>query len=307
MYVKLYSSIVTSSIWSEDAATCKVWITLLALADRAGFVFGSPSGLARIAAVPTDEVKSILVKFKEPDPESSDLVRNPSGEGRRILEIDGGWQILNYEHYRDMRDADTRREQTRDAVRKHRKQMKASVSPSEAEAESYSESDTEKEPKREGGHFVPPTLAECEEFFEKGKLDGSAKAFFYHFEEAEWKRGKGKPVKDWRLTARKWSANESQFSTARGRQGTNGTSPAVFPPVNGPMPSGDYRLPTGGYAAADLSWFDYKGERYFERKPGVYRNEDGYAPDGTHQQNVTYGPGAKAIADRILAAVPVKE
>lgn len=138
MYVKLYSSIVNSSIWSEDSDTCKVWITMMALADRDGFVFGSASGLARIAAVDPEKVNAIIQKFLEPDPQSADIVRSPENQGRRIQVVPGGWQLLNYLHYRDLKDADARRGQIREAVRKHRNQLKSSVnsvSPSEAEAE----------------------------------------------------------------------------------------------------------------------------------------------------------------------------
>ena len=66
MYAKLFSSILTSSIWSEDAETCKLWITLLALADREGYVFGSVLGLARQAALPLEAVEAGLARFMNP-------------------------------------------------------------------------------------------------------------------------------------------------------------------------------------------------------------------------------------------------
>jgi hypothetical protein len=203
MYVKLYSSIVTSSIWSEDSDTCKVWITLLALADRSGFVFGSSSGLARIAAVEAPTVRTVLEKFMAPDPESSDLVRNPEGEGRRLKEIEGGWQILNYEHYRDMRDADTRRVQTRDAVRKHRKLLKASVSPSESE--SYSESDAK--PLREKARFAPPTTEEVQRYISEKGYTFDAEAFVAYYEARGWKLANGK-MASWKAACVTWQKRE---------------------------------------------------------------------------------------------------
>lgn len=291
MYVKLYSSIVTSSIWSEDAATCKTWITLLALADRQGYVFGSPAGIARIAALGVDTVQGILTRFASPDPQSADLERNPEQEGRRIQAVPGGWKVLNYEHYRDMRDADVRRESVRNAVRKHRNTLKAAVSPSEAEASS--ESDTESVPEGERRLFAPPTLTEAKAYFESEHLNGVAEEFFYHHEANGWVRGRTK-MKSWKAAARTWSLRQAEFGRPQ-KAGHAGT-----------LPSGDFRLPTGGFAAADRSWFDYNGSRYFQVKPWVYRDPEGYAPDGSHKQNTPYTDAAKEIADRILAPVPVK-
>lgn len=98
-YVKLYSTIITSSIWLESHATLRVWITMLTLADRRGEVSGSIGGLAHIANVTREECATALDLFMSPDPDS----RTPEHEGRRIEKIDGGWLVLNAEKYRDLR------------------------------------------------------------------------------------------------------------------------------------------------------------------------------------------------------------
>ena len=129
MFTKLYSSLCLSSVWSEDPPTRILWITLLASADRKGFVYGSPVGLAAVARLPLDDVKASLEKLASPDPESSDLQMNPDNEGRRIRPIDGGWLIINYVRYRDIRDADARREQNREAQARFRAKRKTSPRP----------------------------------------------------------------------------------------------------------------------------------------------------------------------------------
>jgi hypothetical protein len=102
-YTKLFNSIVTSTIWSEDDQTRIVWITMLALADKNGEVQGSVPGLARIAGVTVDACRAAISKFLAPDPDS----RTKDDEGRRIEEIDGGWALINHRKYRDMAsDAD---------------------------------------------------------------------------------------------------------------------------------------------------------------------------------------------------------
>ena len=96
-YTPLFSSIVTSSIWQEDNATRLLWVTLLALADASGKIEGSIPGIANIANIPLEECKAALKKLESPDPYS----RTKENEGRRIHEIDGGWQIYNYKKFRD--------------------------------------------------------------------------------------------------------------------------------------------------------------------------------------------------------------
>ena len=116
MYVKVFASILTSTLWALDDATRLVWITLLALSDKDGFVRASPSGLARIANVDEEKGRAAIVTLSAPDADSG----SQEYEGRRIECVPGGFLILNYKKYRDLKDAETRREQVREAVKRHR-------------------------------------------------------------------------------------------------------------------------------------------------------------------------------------------
>ncbi len=113
-YTKLFSSIITSTIWIEDNPTRIVWITMLALADKNGEVQGSVPGLARLAGVSVEECDAALATFLAPDERS----RTKTDEGRRIEEIDGGWLLLNHAKYRRMASLDDKKEQ--DALRQKR-------------------------------------------------------------------------------------------------------------------------------------------------------------------------------------------
>lgn len=320
MYAKLYSTILRSSIWLEDANTRLLWIAMLAAADEQGFVFGSPAGMAHTARIPAEAAKVALAKLAAPDPDSSDLSENPENEGRRIEVVDGGWRLINYARYRAIRDSEERRDQNREAKRRQREResakvshgqpTSAEVSPSESEAESESDTesdtDTEKHP-QEGRRFAPPTLQEAKSFFESEHLSGSAEAFFHHFEAVGWRSGRT-PLRKWKSAAHKWSLKEGPVPTGKAKRSTDEREviyTGLGPQIATLAPSGDYRLPTGGYAAADLSWFDYKGERYFKGSGGSYRNEEGYAPDGSHKQNIAWtDSGGQRIVDRILAMIP---
>jgi len=96
-YTPLFGSIVTSSIWNESSETRIVWITILALADAHGKVEGSVSGLAPVARVPIESCEKAINRLKAPDKYS----RTKEYDGRRIVDIDGGWQILNFTKFRE--------------------------------------------------------------------------------------------------------------------------------------------------------------------------------------------------------------
>ncbi len=98
-FVKIYGSILESSIWSEDPWTRLLWVTMLAMADPDGEVMASVPGLARRANIPVEECRTALGVLSSPDKEDRSKVE----EGRRIREIPGGWLLINYQRYRDMR------------------------------------------------------------------------------------------------------------------------------------------------------------------------------------------------------------
>lgn len=96
-FTKLFSSIVTSSIWCEDDATLRVWIAMLASVDSDGIVEGSIPGFANLSRVTIEQMEAALSKLSSPDVYS----RTPDNEGRRIEAVPGGWKILNYAAHRE--------------------------------------------------------------------------------------------------------------------------------------------------------------------------------------------------------------
>lgn len=95
-FTNLFRSTVASSIWQRPDPIRIVWITMLALADEEGCVFGSIPGLAHIARVSLADCEQALRDFQDPDHYS----RDPDNDGRRVAVIDGGWLILNYRKWR---------------------------------------------------------------------------------------------------------------------------------------------------------------------------------------------------------------
>jgi len=102
-FVKIYASMLTSSIWSESSETRVVWITMLAAADEDGVVAASIGGLARLANVTREACEAALQVLMSPDPDD----RSGVDEGRRIeVEPGVGWRIKSARRYREMRTRD---------------------------------------------------------------------------------------------------------------------------------------------------------------------------------------------------------
>jgi hypothetical protein len=121
MYNKLFTKILDSSLWLEDHATVRVWITLLASMDQDGMCcFASVLNLARRANVSTEEATHAVKVLESPDPHSSD----PDNEGRRIERVPGGWIVLNSRKYRAIVNANESRRLAAERAQRHRDKKK---------------------------------------------------------------------------------------------------------------------------------------------------------------------------------------
>jgi hypothetical protein len=220
-FTKLFSSITESTIWCEDSDTRIVWITMLAMADKKGFVVASIPGLANRARVPIDVVRNAIYKFSSPDPDSS----SREFEGRRVESLGGGWRLLNYDRYRAVRDDEDRRAYMRDYMRARRaedsvnSEVKSvsnvnSCKPQLAEAEA--EADTEAE--AEKMHTADKILeVESKDFTLRSEIDDHKnspshdpipKVFAFFVERAE-KSSRYELTESRRvMAARRWAEQE---------------------------------------------------------------------------------------------------
>jgi len=93
----VWSSLLDSSLWIGGTKEARiVWITLLALKDKNGQVHITDLGLAHRAIVSHEECVAALGFLSSPDP----LSANRDHDGRRIVPIEGGWQIVSHDKYR---------------------------------------------------------------------------------------------------------------------------------------------------------------------------------------------------------------
>ncbi len=96
-FTLLWSKTLRSSLWvKESKETRLVWLTMLMLKNADGVVICSLPGLADAAKVTEGECDSALSVLLSPDPKST----SKAEEGRRVLEVEGGWRIVNSDLYR---------------------------------------------------------------------------------------------------------------------------------------------------------------------------------------------------------------
>ena len=96
-YAPLWNTILTSSIWGESKDVRLLWLTMLAAKDDEGKIYSTVPGLARLANLTKEEVRTALAVLESPDPDS----RSKENNGARIKEFEGGWVVLNHAKYRD--------------------------------------------------------------------------------------------------------------------------------------------------------------------------------------------------------------
>lgn len=137
-YTKLFRSLATSTICSESLSTRWLWIVMLSQCDKAGCVYGSIPGLARLSNISIQECEAALQSLMAPDPYS----RTPDNEGRRLESIDGGWRLLNHAKYDAMRGEVERRERKREWDRANRPSGWQRGKPKEAESDQSDDSPT---------------------------------------------------------------------------------------------------------------------------------------------------------------------
>ena len=178
MFAKIFEQIYDSSI-AEDYLVRLVFEDFLVLADPDGVVDMTHEAIARRTNVPIEIVRSSIAKLSMPDPRS----RSPKEEGRRLILLDihrdWGWQVVNYEDYRNIRDESGRRSYMREYMRNRRKQPVNPVNSGKPQL-AKEEEEEEEEEKNNVGDFTP----------DGDPLAGLVKAGFSYFLEKTGKSPK---------------------------------------------------------------------------------------------------------------------
>jgi len=208
-YTPLFSEIVSSSIWNEDNATRIVWITLMAMAEADGTVYGSVAGLAPIARVTIQECEKAIIKLSSPDKHS----RSKNDEGRRIRIVDGGWQIINLKKYRD-------KAKSRAAyMRQYRESKKEPNSNLNSNTNTHSNKVTPCNITLHNVTVTKYTLEQCKNAaFQNGLTDEDAEQYFNHFNSQGWKKRNDQPITNLQSHMVIWRLNKPAFSQPKKKE-----------------------------------------------------------------------------------------
>jgi hypothetical protein len=111
MYAKIFAQIYDGTLCTQGPWQALVTFQqLLVLADQHGVVDMTPSAIARRTTIPLEIIDQGISALLLPDPES----RTPTEGGRRIVPLSAdrawGWRVVNYEHYRQIKREEDRRE-----------------------------------------------------------------------------------------------------------------------------------------------------------------------------------------------------
>jgi hypothetical protein len=96
-WAPLWSQVVESTLWEEPLEVRVLFLTMLAIKDPDHVVRMPLRRLVKKAQMEVDLVESALKVLMSPDTKSLD--EQPE-EGRRLKEVEGGWLVINGEHYR---------------------------------------------------------------------------------------------------------------------------------------------------------------------------------------------------------------
>ena len=151
-FVKIYGSILDSSVWGAPDHVRILWITLLAMADAEGIVEASIDGLARRSVLDLDRVRAALDVLTGPDPYSRD-----GTTGERVEKVPGGWLILNHRAYRDRRTP--AQMATAERVRRHRANARKDGTPPVTGNDVTAEAEAEADPEEDLTAADPSSLA----------------------------------------------------------------------------------------------------------------------------------------------------
>ena len=98
-WTPIWNTLVDSSIWEEDDAVCKIFITLLALKDVDQVVRLTAYQIAKKANKTEGEAIRCLKVLASPDKKR---IEKQPHDGRRIERVEDGYLVLNGQKFQDM-------------------------------------------------------------------------------------------------------------------------------------------------------------------------------------------------------------
>ena len=109
-YGKIFESVFTGSMYGSGPLMFATWAYVIAHCRPPGVVELNPRRMADQIGTTVEAIKAAIESLCEPDPDS----RNSDQDGRRLVPMGGlQYRVVSFKKYREMRDADQRREYQR--------------------------------------------------------------------------------------------------------------------------------------------------------------------------------------------------
>src|SRR5262245_24541769 len=132
-FVKLDCGILDSSLWVEHSDVRIVFITVLAMCNSEGLCPATAPGIARRANLPLSTVRRAIRRLSSSDRDD----RSGVDEGRRLKHVNGGFQVVNYLHYRQKDHTATERK------RRQRERARVSAGKSRVTSRNVTQADAD--------------------------------------------------------------------------------------------------------------------------------------------------------------------
>lgn len=232
MYGKVFRQMYKGSMSMAGWEAIVTMQQLIVLADRHGEVDMTPQAISGETTIPLEIIQKGLALLEQPDPES----RSPDEEGRRIVRLNPsrswGWRVVNYQHYRELRDEEARRDYQRQYWHKRKDKNSTALNktqPNSTHAEAEVEADADKklasarrEARKARAQPMPADFTltpERQAYAEKQLPNVDAKALFDSF--LDHHRAKGTMFCDWNAAWQNWVRRAFTYGYPQ-RKGLNG-------------------------------------------------------------------------------------
>ena len=208
MYRQMYhGTLATAGPW-QALVTFQQFIVL---ADKEGVVDMTPESIARETTIPIEIIRLGITALEQPDPDS----RTPAENGRRIIRLSEtrqwGWRITNYEHYRQLRNEEERRDYHRQYW--HKRKLKQTqdtqqTQPDSTDAEAVSSKHEEKDRARKRACRLPSDFNLTPERETVCRSEGLDPARIMADFRDYWTAAPKGSKLDWDATWRTWCRNQ---------------------------------------------------------------------------------------------------
>ncbi len=226
-YIKLYRSIWDNPVITKDADHIAIWVYLLTHATHNGasVMFGGKriklkpgefttgrKTLSREMQISESKVQRVLKSF-----EIEHQIEQRTDRQCRLI------SIVNWNEYQQS---------------EQRNEQRVNNDRTTSEQRVNTKQECKNERMKEERALAPVSLSVIRDYVREKKLNVNTDVFWAYYEENNWKKKNGKPVKDWKKTLATWAARE-QKDVKRQEQSYQPPKETPVPEVKDPVPMPD--------------------------------------------------------------------